>query len=151
MKRKINLSFFCYTNLTAKGDSMEHTIDWDKVQRESIAYVATLENNAMEIVKANPYLLQAFLDYNDVKHNELDPELEKTWEHNMSWILHKRFMEKAGEIGRHQPELNKQLNELTDIMKNIACLVDLALLPDYHKAVVQSWAERYKEAYSKKK
>ena len=130
---------------------MEKEIDWEKAHREIQSYVAGLVSKAEGVVNENPYLLQAFGDFMDVNHEKVDPMLEKIWEHNLMWLLHHKFMEKANALKYDLPDFRKQLDELTNIMKLIAQTVDLALLPRGIRESVEDWAKRYKEHFGKKK
>jgi len=120
-------------------------IDWEKARKLTNTYVNDLKNRANQVISDNPHLLQAFGDYMDVNHKTVDPILEQKWEHNMMWMLHLEFMKRVNALIAKLGSHRKELNELTDIMKLIAQTVDLALLPNEIREIVQSWASSYKE------
>lgn len=114
-------------------------------------YIRGLVAEAEAVVKENPHLLQAFSDFMDVNHEKVEPYLKKQWEHNAMWLLHKKFMDKVDEIRDYlTPPYRHAIDELTNIMKLIAEIVDLALLETDDRDIVESWAERYKEGFSGK-
>ena len=130
---------------------MEKSIDFAKAKEEMDVYINGLINIAKGIVDQNPHLLQAFGDFMNVNHKEIDPLLEKTWDHNAMWLLHHQFMQKADALKSHSPAYAKEIDELTTIMKLIAQVVDLALLPKDKRGIVEEWANRYKAYFGKTK
>lgn len=114
-------------------------------------YIAHLVAKAKAVVDEKPYLLRAFSDFMDVNHDKVDPVLEKTWEHNAAWLLHKDFMDRASKLIAQSPAYRDQINDLVGVMKLITQTVDLALLPKEARDEVEEWAKRYKTAFWKKK
>lgn len=130
---------------------MEKGIDWEEGTKAIHEYVQGLVNEAKAVISQNPHLLRAFNDFMDVTYKKVDPALKQKWEHNAMWLLHHQFMQKVEELTARAPAYRKELNELTDIMKNIAQIVDLALLPKDIREKVEDWAKTYKKYFSKTK
>jgi len=121
----------------------------EKKEASPNEFVANLKITAQDVIARKPYLLQAFVDYMDINYKEIDPILQNTWEHSAMWLLHHQFMLKADVLKIRSPAYSKELDELINIMKLLAQIIDLQLLPITHREAVEEWAGRYKAYFLK--